>query len=634
MKKFISVVLALTIAVCSVFVFAGCSKKGDKKYEMVLITDGASINDGSYNQSAWNGIKAYCDENSVTYRYYQPNLNEDGELESQTISNYIDLAVKNGAEYIVLTGEKFAVSAYEIAPTYSDVKFLLVDALPHSQENKTARLQSNVMCINYDVLQAGFLAGYTSVIDGNKKLGYVGSVKDEKSGGYGAGFAQGAAYAADQLGIPVTLDYADYDSAILDYDYSFTIEPIYQKISECKEETFTVKVVDGIGSGTYADGENVTITANPAPANKVFDHWEVKSDTEGVKDKKVNISSKKKASMNLLVGDCDCTITAVWADTKTYPVTVTEADGKTENTVINATENSTVTINAPAAQPGMVFDHWETAEESVIEDINSKETKVNVSNKAVTVVPVYIASENPTFSVTVKNGTGTGNYVPGDYISLVADAPKEGYMFYKWENIDNQGLSTGIAMENEYCYTTGFEMVDRYASIAEKMYDDGVSMIFGGGNPKSDSIFTATKNFDYQVFAFGSGTDQGGMDNCYASVVNDYGAAVKQCLGAFKGGSIFNANCANECLYVTGKNTQEYQLDEEGNPAKDDKGNEIVNKDYNKNYAAIYKALADGKINLTAVQSGGDIRKAVKSKCLTLNYWVVEQEGKTATVKK
>lgn len=626
MKKLISVVLALALVICSVFALAGCSKKGDSKYEMVLITDGASINDGSYNQSAWNGLKEYCDENSVTYRYYQPNLNEEGELETQTISDYIDLAVKNGAKYIVLSGENFAVSAYEIAPTYSDVNFLLVDALPHSQENNTARLQSNVMCVNYDVLQAGFLAGYTSVIDGNKKLGYLGSVKDEKSGGYGAGFAQGAAYAADQLGIPVTLDYADYDSALLDYDYSFTIEPVYKKVSESKEKTFTVKVVDGIGSGTYTDGENVTITANQAPENKVFDHWEVKSNTKGVKDKKVNISSKKESTMNLLVGDCDCTITAVWADAKTYPVTVTEADGKTENNVINATENSSVTITAPAAQPGMIFNHWDSADDSVIEDVNAKQTKVNVSDKAITVVPVYIASENPTFNVTVKNGTGTGNYVPGDYVSLVADAPEEGYMFYKWENIDNQGLSTGIAMENEYCYTTGFEMVDRYASIAEKMYDDGVSMIFGGGNPKSDSIFTATKNFDYQVFAFGSGTDQGGMDNCYASVVNDYGAAVKQCLGAFKGGTIFSANCSSECIYVTGKNTQEYQLDEDGNPAKDDKGNKIVNKDYNKQYASVYKALADGKINLTVVQSGGDIRKAVNSKCLTLNYWVIEQK--------
>ena len=40
---------------------------------------------------------------------------------------------------------------------------------------------------------------------------------------------------------------------------------------------------------------------------KVFDKWVVKSDTEGVKDSKVNISSDKKSSMNLLVEKCDCT---------------------------------------------------------------------------------------------------------------------------------------------------------------------------------------------------------------------------------------------------------------------------------------------------------------------------------------
>ena len=61
------------------------------------------------------------------------------------------------------------------------------------------------MCVRFDVLEAGFLAGYTAVLDGNRELGYIGSIKNDDSGNYGAGFVQGAAFAADQMGVPVLL---------------------------------------------------------------------------------------------------------------------------------------------------------------------------------------------------------------------------------------------------------------------------------------------------------------------------------------------------------------------------------------------------------------------------------------------
>ncbi|MFR5876453.1 MAG: BMP family ABC transporter substrate-binding protein [Eubacterium sp.] len=613
MKKVVSVALAFIMVLSCVFAFAGCSKN-DGTYDLVLITDGSTITDKGHNQSAWDGVKSFGDENNMTYRYYQPNVDESGELSIDTIEKYIDLAVNDGAKYIVLPGEDFAVAAYEYAPTYNKVNFILVDAFPHSQDDKSARFQSNVMCITFNQLQAGFLAGYASVADGYTKLGYLGSVNSATSGNYGAGFVQGAAYAADETGTPVILDYADYDSAILDYDYSFTIKPVYQKVEEAAKETFKVNVVGGIGSGVYTDGENVTITADSAPEGKVFDHWEVKSDTQGVKDKKVNISSKNKSSMNLLVGDCDCTITAVWADAATVPVIITEADGKTAHETIYPEEHTNAWITAPSAQPGMVFDHWEANDESIFEDASSSSTNVSVSDQSVTVVPVYIPSENPTFMVTVENGTGSGSYVAGDQITLVADPPKDGYMFYKWENVDNQGLSTGIAMENEYCYSTTFEMVDRYASIVEKMYDDGTQVVFGGGNPLSDSIFTATWSFDYQVYAFGSGVDESSKGNCLASVVTDYGAALKLALADYKGGSIFMGDCSNQCIYVTGKSIVPTYTDDDGNEQQD--------KNYNEGYANAYEGLAKGKIATKNVQSGADVRLSYSSKCLTLNYWI------------
>lgn len=635
MKKVVSILLAVSLIVSCAFAFSACGKKGDGKFELVLITDGTPINDKAYNQYTWNGVKAYADEKGISCRYYQPSLTEKEELTTETVAEYIEIAVNNGAKQIVLPGEKFAVAAYEIAPTYKDVQFFLIDAYPHSQDDTTMRLQSNVECIKFNKLQAGFLAGYSAFILGSKddngklvrkyntKLGFLGSVETQDTSDYGAGYVQGIAYAADQKGVPTVLDYAEYDSPALDYDYSFTIKPVYVKREEAKKDTFKVKVVDGIGSGIYTDGENVTITANPAPEGKKFSHWETKSDTEGVKDKKVNISSSKESSMNLLVGDCDCTIKAVWEDASTYPVTITEADGATPHEVINAEANSTVWIEAPAAQNGFVFDHWKTSDENIVETIDEKGTNVSVAESAVTLTPVYVKSESPTFDVKVENGTGSGSYVFGDEVKVVADEPQEGYMFYKWENIDNQGLSTGIAMDNEYCYHAKFEMVDRYASVVEKMYDDGTEVVFAGGNSVSESIFAASTNFDYKIYTFGSGYDEGSKDNCIASVVTDYGNAVKLALGDFKGGQIFTGDVKNDCVYVTGLSINEFQLDDEGKPKKDKDGKEIKDDAYNADYAAVYNSIKEDKIKMTFAEKGVDVRALVpETKCLTVNHWI------------
>ena len=554
-------------------------------------------------------------------------MDENGELSVDTVKNYIDLAAKDEARFVILPGEAFAVSAYEIAPAYPEINFILVEAYPHAENESEIRFQKNVMCVSFDALEAGYLAGYSSVIDGFTKLGYIGTVNSDKSGSYGAGFVQGAAFAADQLSVPVTLDYANYDAIDLDYDYSFTVEATYKEVSKEKDKTYRVNVVDGFGSGVYANGENVTITASPAPEGKVFDHWETKSDTEGVRDKKVNISSKKDSSMNLLVGDCDCTITAVWADCETASVEVIQPDytmdyymsGMVSNAQVEtyyAPVDSEYYVEAPAAPNGYVFDKWICSDDSAIENPEDANVTVKVGKNDIQLNPIYKASENPTFNVTVKNGTGSGAYSSGDKVKLVADAPKDGYMFDKWVSIDNQGLKTGISMENEYDYTTSFEMVDRFASVAEKMYDGGAQVVFGGGNPISDSIFTATKSFDYQVWAFGSGIDESKKGNCIASVVNDYGAAIRLALAEYVPGGILKANCANGCIYVTGKSLEETVTDK--------KGNEEENPEYNAKYAMIYNALAENKIKLVIMQSGGDVRKVYKSACLTVNYWVVE----------
>lgn len=58
------------------------------------------------------------------------------------------------------------------------------------------------------------------------------------------------------------LDYADYDSPLLDYDYSVTLTPVYKPIKEADKTCHKVVVENGNGSGTYKEGQNVTVSCD------------------------------------------------------------------------------------------------------------------------------------------------------------------------------------------------------------------------------------------------------------------------------------------------------------------------------------------------------------------------------------
>lgn len=611
MKKIVSVILCIALTAA---IFVGCGKQESIKSDIVLITDGNSVNDDGYNQSAWEGVSSFADENSMTCRYYQPVL-DNGELTVENVEKYVKLSSDNGAKFIVFPGEVFSVSAYEIAPDYPEISFILVDGRPHASDNNIDRFVNNVMCVQFDSSQAGFLAGYMSVITGNTKLGFFGEAGSKTSAGYGAGYVQGAAYAAEELGVPVTVDWADYDSPLLNYDYDFSVTACYTKIENSKDKTFKVNVENGSGSGTYALGSNVKITADPAPEGQEFDKWVVKSDTEGVKDKKVNISTDSDSTMNLLVEKCDCTITATYKDIEGdyVSVKVMDSQGKEVYSDYSVKPEGEITVTAPVAPEDMVFEKWETSSDLGEEtDLTSKELKLKVGKDDIVLTPVYKYPQTPSFNVSVKTGEGgngesfgSGSYVSGDVVKLDAAPPADGYMFSHWENSDIDGESTGIALENEFNRSTQFEMVDRYAAVCERMFNNGVTEIFDGGN-SIKSAYTAKGNYDYPLNVISAGEKN---NDALSTVVNDYAQAIKSCLASFAGGSIFLANCAVNGVYAT------YVSDD---------------KETEKKYDSIYKLLAENKIVLSPIENGAGYdfcllyNKEKPSRLLTLNGWFVE----------
>lgn len=165
-------------------------------YELALVTDVGTINDKSFNQGAWEGLEQYAVENNITHKYYQPS--------EKTTGAYIDtigLAIEGGAKVVVCPGYLFEAAVFEVQNTYPEVKFILLDGQPHSEDYKEYEIKDNVYAIFYAEEEAGFLAGYAAVKDGYTKLGFMGGMAVPAVVRFGYGFVQGAELAATEMGI-------------------------------------------------------------------------------------------------------------------------------------------------------------------------------------------------------------------------------------------------------------------------------------------------------------------------------------------------------------------------------------------------------------------------------------------------
>lgn len=187
----VGIILTIALAGCS-----GSEKEGSsQRYEIGLVTATGTIDDKSFNQGAWEGLKEYAEANDISYKYYKA---KDQSVTS--IKEAIELAVLGGAMYVVCPGYLFETPLYDMQSKYPNVTFIQLDGAP-TDANGNQMIENNVIAYNYAEEQAGFLAGYAAVMDGYRKLGFMGGIAVPNVVRYGYGFVQGAEYAAKVLGL-------------------------------------------------------------------------------------------------------------------------------------------------------------------------------------------------------------------------------------------------------------------------------------------------------------------------------------------------------------------------------------------------------------------------------------------------
>ena len=196
----------LKLIILSIILIISLSCKDTKKnsgYELALITDIGTIDDKSFTQGSWEGLKKYAEEKGITYKYYKPaGKDTDSKIDS------IYLAISSGARLIVTPGYLFEPAIYKVQDTHPEINFVLLDGTPQDGTYTDFRIEKNVYAVLYAEEEAGFLAGYGVVKEGYTNLGVMGGMAEPSVIRFGYGFVQGADYAAKELGVKnIKIDY-------------------------------------------------------------------------------------------------------------------------------------------------------------------------------------------------------------------------------------------------------------------------------------------------------------------------------------------------------------------------------------------------------------------------------------------
>jgi basic membrane protein A and related proteins len=182
-KKLVFAVV-LTLAI-SLFI-AGCGQSVDCTAEGVfcvgLVTDVGEVDDKSFNQSAWEGVKQAGEELDIHVEYIETS-------DAKDYATNIALFADNGYEVIVTVGFGLGDATIEAAAKYPDVNFIGVDQFQGA-------VVDNVAGLIFAEWKAGFEAGALAAMLTESKLlaGVYGTDLVPPVVAFAEGFEDGAKY--------------------------------------------------------------------------------------------------------------------------------------------------------------------------------------------------------------------------------------------------------------------------------------------------------------------------------------------------------------------------------------------------------------------------------------------------------
>jgi basic membrane protein A and related proteins len=187
MKKF--TVKTIGLALLSTTLLAACgnggssasssesSKTAGKEFKVGMVTDLGSVNDKSFNQSAWEGLQKLHTDFGYDVKYLEPK--SDAEVEPSLLQ-----FVNSGTDLTWATAATLADAVTTIAKNNPNAKLGIVDADIEGIDN--------VVSVSFKENEGAFLAGVVAAsMSKTDKIGFIGGMEIPVIQRFQAGFAAG-----------------------------------------------------------------------------------------------------------------------------------------------------------------------------------------------------------------------------------------------------------------------------------------------------------------------------------------------------------------------------------------------------------------------------------------------------------
>ncbi len=208
MKKIISKVWIFLLLIIGIGLLSFIVKTGfriatgledDDRFSVAMVTDGGGINDQSFQQSAWEGMKEFSQETNSKVGYVECPQTSD-------FSINIDKLADEQTDLIWGIGYKLADTIEMAAKTNPEINYAIADS---ACGDKTL---DNVTGVVFRAEESSFLVGYIAALTTKTNLvGFVGGIKGTVIDQFEYGYRAGVAYGAKELGkkIDVKVQYAE-----------------------------------------------------------------------------------------------------------------------------------------------------------------------------------------------------------------------------------------------------------------------------------------------------------------------------------------------------------------------------------------------------------------------------------------